>query len=45
MIYNTLIEQLRMPIKSTDNDIGVLSEISVKTGIFGAYMEVDSKNG
>ncbi len=44
MIYNVLIEQLRMPIKSADNETDVISELSVKTGIFGAYMEVDSKN-
>ena len=44
VIYNTLIEQLRVPMKST-MDENILSEISVKTGIFGAYMEVDSKNG
>lgn len=45
MIYNVLVEQLRMPVKSVDNEIDVMSEISVKTGMFGAYMEVDSKNG
>ncbi len=44
LIYNTLVEQLRLPVKfSTDENI--LSEISVKTGLFGEFMEVDSRNG
>ena len=44
IIYNTLVEQLRLPMKSS-TDENILSDISVKTGLFAEFMEVDSRNG